>query len=62
MFKFLLGAVAVIALVGYGYITPHDIERAGDTVRAGVNSALERGAELTRKEPTLRERVEDIIK
>ena len=39
MFKFILGAAAVVALVGYGVITTDDIERAGSTVVEGINTA-----------------------
>lgn len=57
MFKFLLGAVAVVALVGYGVITTEDIERAGDTVREGLHTVFEKGAEVTR-EPNIFERTQ----
>ena len=61
MIKMLLGAAIVVALVGYGYLTPSDIERAGDTVRGGVNTVLEKGAEFTRKEPTIGERIDGVL-
>lgn len=59
MFKFLLGAVAVVALVGYGVITADDIEQAGDKIRKGMHSVFETGAEATR-EPTALERAQEI--
>lgn len=61
MFKFLLGALVVVGLVGYGVITPRDIEQAGDTVRATVNTVLEKGAEATRGEETVGQRIDRVI-
>ena len=48
MFKFLLGALVVVGLVGYGVITTDDVRSAGDRVREGVNFVLEAGAEATK--------------
>ena len=61
MIKFLLGAAVIVGLVGYGVITPQHIETAGDTVREGVNSVLEAGAEATRKTDSLENRVKQIL-
>jgi len=61
MLKFLLGAAAVVALVGYGVISAEDIEQAGDTVREGMHTVFEKGAAATR-EPTALERAENTIK
>ena len=38
MIKFILGAVFVVALVGYGIITPDTLEDAGSRVKHGINS------------------------
>ena len=51
MFKFLLGMVVTVGLVGYGVITTDDVRMAGDKVRDGVNYAFEKGAEVTEKSP-----------
>lgn len=37
MFKMLLGAAVVVALVGYGVITPHTLEQAGTRMKTGIN-------------------------
>lgn len=49
MIKFILGALVVVGLVGYGVITTDDIQAAGDQIRAGANYILEKGAEATEK-------------
>lgn len=61
MFKFLLGAVAVVGLVGYGVVTTDNIEQAGDAVRQGLNTVFEKGAEATR-EPTALEQAQITVK
>lgn len=38
MFKFILGAVFVVGLVGYGVIDSTDITSAGDRLVKGVNT------------------------
>lgn len=38
MFKMLLGAAIVVALVGYGVLTPETLEEAGDRMRTGINN------------------------
>ena len=47
MFKMLFGAAVVVALVGYGVITTDDVQKAGDEVRRGVNTVLQKGADAT---------------
>lgn len=61
MLKFILGALVIVGLVGYGVITPNDIAEAGDTVRATVNTALEKGAELTRGEETIGQKIDRVV-
>jgi hypothetical protein len=38
MFKMLLGAAVVVALVGYGVLTPQTLEVAGARMKAGINN------------------------
>jgi len=61
MFKFLLGALAVVGLVGYGVISTEDVEQAGDTIREGLHTVFEKGAEATR-EPNALERAQITVK
>lgn len=61
MLKFILGALVVVGLVGYGVITPNDIADAGDTVRGAVNTVLEKGAEATRGDETIGQKVDRVI-
>lgn len=63
MIKIMFGAGVVIALVGYGVITTQQIQSAGDTVRQGVNQALQAGADAT-ADSTLKQlqrKVEDAV-
>ena len=39
MLKILLGAGLVIALVGYGVLTPQTLEEAGARMKTGINNA-----------------------
>jgi hypothetical protein len=48
MIKMLFGAAVVVALVGYGVVTPSDVERAGDRVVNGVNTLAKTVDEATR--------------
>lgn len=59
MFKFILGAAAVVALVGYGVITTDDIETAGDTVVNGINSAATYVKERT--DPSTQDQIRNTI-
>lgn len=61
MFKFILGALVVVGLVGYGVITTDDIRVAGDAVREGVNTVLEAGAEATRGDETIGQRIDGVL-
>jgi hypothetical protein len=38
MFKMLLGAAIVVALVGYGVITPDTLNDAGARMKTGINN------------------------
>lgn len=38
MFRMLLGAAIVIALVGYGVLTPETLEDAGARMKQGINN------------------------
>ena len=60
MFKFILGAAAVVALVGYGVVTTDDIESAGDAVVNGINSAATYVKEQT--DPTTREQITSTVR
>jgi len=38
MFKMILGAAIVVALVGYGVLTPQTLEDAGARMKQGINN------------------------
>jgi hypothetical protein len=44
----ILGAGIVIGLVGYGVVTPDQIQTAGSKVRQGVNYVMSKGQEATK--------------
>ena len=48
MFKMILGAGIVIGLVGYGVVTPDQIQTAGSKVRQGGNYVMSKGQEATK--------------
>ena len=48
MIKFLLGAIVVVGLVGYGVITVQDVEAAGTRIKNGVNYIAKSLDEATR--------------
>tara|TARA_B110000977_G_scaffold174716_1_gene228839 strand:+ start:1598 stop:1780 length:183 start_codon:yes stop_codon:yes gene_type:complete len=60
MFKMLLGAALVVALVGYGVITPDVLEGAGDRVKTGVNNTAAWVVEKT--EPSSLDRAKELLK
>lgn len=60
MIKFILGAAFVVALVGYGVLTPETLEDAGSSMKQGVNTLASELKEYT--EPSTIERVEDSIR
>ena len=41
MLRMLMGAAIVIALVGYGVITPSTIEDVGQRMKNGINNSAE---------------------
>ena len=60
MFKMLLGAAIVVALVGYGILTPETLEDAGARMKQGINNGAAWVKENT--DPTVQERVEGLMK
>ena len=48
MLKILFGAALVVALVGYGVLTPGHIEEAGDRLKNGVNTLAKNIDEATK--------------
>jgi len=59
MIKMLLGAAIVIALVGYGVITPDTLEDAGDKMKQGINNGASWIKEKT--DPDTYDKVKDIL-
>ena len=47
MIKVAIGAALVLGLVGYGVITPDQIQAGGNKVKEGVNWVMSKGAEVT---------------
>lgn len=43
-----IGALLVVGLVGYGVVTPSDVELAGERVKNGVNTLAQKVDEATR--------------
>jgi hypothetical protein len=60
MFKMLLGAAVVVALVGYGVLTPETLEDAGARMKQGINNGAAWVKENT--DPTLEDRVGGLVK
>ena len=60
MFKFLLGAVTVAVLVGYGIITTEDVEGVGKTAVNIINDGATYVKQHT--DPTLVERITDEVR
>ena len=60
MFKFLLGAAAVVALVGYGVLTPDTLEDAGVRMKNGINNGASWVKEQT--DPSVTQRAQDLLK
>ena len=60
MFKMLLGAAIVVALVGYGVLTPETLEDAGARMKTGINNGAAWVKEQT--DPTLADRIKEEIK
>lgn len=60
MIKILLGAAIVIALVGYGIVTPDTIDEAGARMKAGINNSAAWVKEKT--DPDLIDQVKEKVK
>jgi hypothetical protein len=60
MFKMLLGAAVVVALVGYGVVTPDTLEDAGARMKTGINNGAAWVKEQT--DPTLEQRLGELAK
>lgn len=60
MIKILFGAAIVVALVGYGVITPDTLEDAGARMKTGVNNAA--GWVKKNTDPTLSEKAIETTK
>jgi len=60
MFKMLLGAAVVVALVGYGVVTPDTLEDAGARMKTGINNGAAWVKQQT--DPTLAERIKDEVR
>jgi hypothetical protein len=60
MFKMLLGAAVVVALVGYGVVTPDTLEDAGARMKTGINNGAAWVKERT--DPTLEQRLGELAK
>jgi len=55
----LIGAAIVIALVGYGVVTPETLEDAGERMKQGINNSASWVKEKT--DPDTYDKVKDIL-
>jgi len=60
MIKMLLGAAIVVALVGYGVLTPETLEDAGARMKTGINNGAAWVKERT--DPSLVEQAQGVLK
>lgn len=60
MLRILIGAAIVVALVGYGIITPETIEDAGAKMKQGINNSASWLKEKT--DPDTIEQIKDKLK
>ena len=60
MFKMLLGAAVVVALVGYGVLTPETLEDAGARMKTGINNGAAWVKEQT--DPSLVDQAQGYLK
>lgn len=60
MLKIILGAAIVVALVGYGVVTPETIEDAGARLKTGINNTATWVVEKT--EPSSVDNVKELWK
>ena len=59
MLKMLIGAAIVVALVGYGVLTPETLEDAGQRMKQGINNGASWIKEKT--EPDVLDQIKDKI-
>jgi len=59
MLKMLIGAAIVVALVGYGVLTPETLEDAGQRMKQGINNGASWIKEKT--EPDMLDQIKDKI-
>ena len=60
MFKMILGAAIVVALVGYGVLTPETLEDAGARMKTGINNGAAWVKEQT--DPSLVDQAQGLLK
>ena len=59
MLRILIGAAIVVALVGYGILTPETLEDAGQRMKQGINNGASWIKEKT--EPDMLDQIKDKI-
>ena len=59
MLKMLIGAAIVVALVGYGVVTPETLEDAGARMKQGINNGASWIKEKT--DPDMLDQIKDKI-
>ena len=59
MLKMLIGAAIVVALVGYGVLTPETLEDAGQRMKQGINNGASWIKEKT--DPDMLDQIKDKI-
>jgi len=59
MLRILIGAAIVVALVGYGVLTPETLEDAGQRMKQGINNGASWIKEKT--EPDMLDQIKDKI-
>ena len=59
MLKMLIGAAVVVALVGYGVLTPETLEDAGQRMKTGINNGASWIKEKT--DPDMLDQIKDKI-
>ena len=59
MLKMLIGAAIVVALVGYGVLTPETLEDAGQRMKTGINNGASWIKEKT--DPDMLDQIKDKI-
>ena len=60
MIKMLFGAAVVVALVGYGVVTPDTLEDAGARMKQGINNGAAWVKDNT--DPTIQEQAKELLK